>query len=98
MELIPIFRVLLENMYEREECQYTHRSGIGFFIQYFEEYCDKLTIPEIQQMIDWDDADTKKERGGFAEWLIGTSYTTRGNLQYHRKDIPYESFTRKPER
>lgn len=86
LDLLPVFRGLIQEMFEKPD-SYVHRTGIGFFIDYFENYSDDMTVEEIQQMIDWEDADTEKDDFGFGEWLLGTSYSSSGNLSYHRKDI-----------
>lgn len=95
IDILPVLRTILIGLFEKEKT-YAHRAGIGLFIDYIKDYADELTVEEIQKMIDWDDADTKKFDEGFAEWLIGTSYCSDGNLSRYRPDLDPSAFKRKP--
>jgi hypothetical protein len=93
-DVLCVMRVLVEELFERVD-SFNHRGGIGLFIDYFEKYCDSMSVEEIQNLINIDDKDTKKDDDGFGEWLLGQSYSTGGNLKYNRKDLDKTQFTRK---
>lgn len=66
------------NEYLENKNSYHHRSGTGFFVEYFEKYYKYLCVPQVQQMCDIDDIDCEKvDEKCFRGWLITTSYCTK---------------------
>jgi len=95
IEYLEKFRRLL-NGYLEHETSYYHRSGTSFFIQYFEDKHDKLDMEYTKKMCAIDDVDNEssssnRDDSGFREWLVGTYYTTDGNLQDY-KTWKYDNF------
>jgi len=75
--------------YIEYEYGYKHRSGIGFFIRYFEQHHESLSINDVLWMCQEDGEDVDKVDKGFKEWLIGNSYSSDGNLCSY-KDWDYK--------
>lgn len=92
--LIPIHYLTLFrrffNEYLENEDSYYHRSGTGFFIDYFDKFYKYLCVAQVQQMCNIDDVDCEdlNERC-FRLWLIGDTYTKKGgvlaNNYYYQK-------------
>jgi len=84
------------NEYLENRNSYHHRTGTAFFINYFEEYSNKLNIQFVQAMCNIDDIDNEGQDdgdkySGLRNWLIGTSYDSDGNLQRF-KNWKYKHF------
>lgn len=90
--LIKIRRFLNEYL-EHQDSHY-HRTGTSFLIYYFEQHTKELTIDEITQICEMDDVDCEYDNKNFREWLVGTSYSSDGNLKSYRPDLSYDLFKR----
>lgn len=75
VEYLPKFGRILVEIFEHED-SFRGRANVGFYIDYFEKYSDKLTLDDLSYMF----KTGKTKDGSFREWLIGTSYSSDGNL------------------
>jgi hypothetical protein len=80
------------NEYIEHQDSWYHRSGTGFLIHYFENQCRSLTKEDIQALCDLDDEDCENPTSNFRGWLVGTAFTSYGNLKKFRPELSYDLF------
>ncbi len=81
IEYLPKIAEYFEIVHRDKDTYNDGRIYTGIFIDYFQNYGDKLELEEIVFM-----AKNGNIKGSsFKEWLIGTSYSSHGNVPYNYK-------------